>query len=115
MPVAASALALGLSACATDPAFLEGLALATSAMAAGTAQLAEETRCVRHVSLNGEVTTFCPLPPGVVARPPHLGPAPHDRHRPRDRWEDGDGRHWDKDRRERSDRDRDRDRDRDPY
>lgn len=78
-------LAIGLSGCATDPAFLEGLALATSAIAADTAQMAEEARCVRHVSLNGETTTFCPLPPGVVAMPPRVGPSPYDRDRPHGR------------------------------
>lgn len=114
-PLAASAMALGLSACATDPAFLEGLALATNAMAAGTAQLAEETRCVRHVSLNGEVTTICPLPAGYVAPPPYLGDGRHDRYPPYERWDRwdrdrGDKDRWDKGRRDRPRHDGDGDR-----
>lgn len=59
--------------------------MATTAMAADTAQMAEEARCVRHLSLNGETTTFCPLPAGVVARPPRVGPSPDVRERPHDR------------------------------
>jgi len=83
--VVTGALSLSLSACATDPAFLEGLAMATTAIAAETAQMAEDARCVRHLSPNGETTTLCPLPPGVVARPPRLGPSSDGRYRPHDR------------------------------
>lgn len=83
--------ALGLSGCVTDPAFLEGLAIATESIAAETAQMAEDARCYRHLSTSGQWVTLCPLPPGVVVYPPYKPPSPYDRYRnhdrdPTDRW-----------------------------
>lgn len=76
---------VGLSACVTDPAFLEGLAMATQSIAAETAYMAEEARCYRHLSSSGEWMTFCPLPPGVVVHPPYTPPSAYKKHRNPDR------------------------------
>lgn len=81
----ASVASLGLSACVTDPAFLEGLAMATDALAAETAYMAEEARCYRHLSTSGEWTTFCPLPPGQVALPVYTPPSAYKKYRNHDR------------------------------
>lgn len=80
--------AVGLSACVTDPAFLEGLAIATQSIAAETAYMAEEARCYRHLTASGEWMTFCPLPPGVVAQPPYSPPSAYKEYRNRDRDRD---------------------------
>jgi hypothetical protein len=77
--------AVGLSACVTDPAFLEGLALATESIAAETAYMAEEARCYRHLTSSGEWMTFCPLPPGVVVQPPYTPPSAYKKYRNHDR------------------------------
>lgn len=77
--------AVGLSACVTDPAFLEGLAMATESIAAEAAYMAEEARCYRHLTLSGEWMTFCPLPPGVVAPPVYTPPSAHKKYRNHDR------------------------------
>lgn len=83
-PALAAAAAVGLSGCVTDPAFMEGLAMAMDGMAAETAYMAEDARCYRHLSTSGEWVTLCPLPYGQVAPPPRLRP-PHDHGRGRDR------------------------------
>lgn len=103
--VAASALLL--SGCATDPAFLEGLAMGLDAVAAETAQMAEEARCHRQMSTSGEWVVLCPtsyaLDPRLGRPPAQYMPPPRDearerrRHRDRhddrrrdDRWDDRD-------------------------
>lgn len=80
-----SAAAVGLSACVTDPAFLEGLAMATESIAAETAYMAEQSRCYRHLSTSGEWVTLCPLPAGQVAPPVYTPPSPYKRYRNHDR------------------------------
>jgi len=77
--------AFGLSACVTDPAFLEGLAMATESIAADTARMAEDSRCYRHLSTSGEWVTLCPLPYGYFASPAYDPPARHGRYRNHDR------------------------------
>lgn len=42
--------ALGLSGGVTDPALLQGLVMATKAIPADAAQMAEDARCYRHLS-----------------------------------------------------------------
>lgn len=101
MTVAASAL--GLCGCVTDPAFLEGLAIATNAMATETAIMAEESRCYRHLSMTGEWVTLCPLPHGYVAPPTYI-PPPRAHDRPRDRYRDRDRRPHRSDRYDRYDK-----------
>ncbi|MBX9616277.1 MAG: hypothetical protein Q8S03_15055 [Brevundimonas sp.] len=79
--------ALGLSGCVSDPAFMEGLAMATQAMAVETSRMAEDAACYRHLSVSGEWITLCPLPPGYVAPPPRPGRDGRYRDRDRkDRW-----------------------------
>jgi hypothetical protein len=84
----AGGAALGLSACVSDPAFMEGLAMALADIEAETAWMAEDARCHDHLSTTGEWITFCPLPEGYVAEPvyapPHHG-RPRGHHRERDR------------------------------
>jgi hypothetical protein len=60
--VAVAGAAFGLSGFVTDPAFLQGLAMAT---AADTARMSEDARCYRHLYLSGEWVTLCSPPPGV--------------------------------------------------
>lgn len=48
--VAVARTALGLSGCVTDPALLQGLVMATKAIPADAAQMAEDARCYRHLS-----------------------------------------------------------------
>lgn len=79
------AAAVGLSGCVTDPAFMEGLAMAMDDIAMDTAYMAEDARCYRHLSTSGEWVTLCPLPYGQVAPPPRVRPPHHDRGRGRDR------------------------------
>lgn len=81
----ASVAAFGLSACAVDPAFLEGLAMATESLAAETAQMAEDSRCYRHLSTSGEWVTLCPLPAGQFVPPAYTPPSPYKRYRNHDR------------------------------
>lgn len=82
----AAAAAVGVSGCVTDPAFMEGLAMAMDGIAAETAYMAEDARCYRHLSTSGEWVTLCPLPYGQAAPPPHVRPGHgHDRGRDRDR------------------------------
>jgi len=82
---AAGFAAVGLSACAVDPAFLEGLAMATESLAAETAHMAEESRCYRHLSASGEWLTLCPLPAGHFVPPVYTPPSPYKRYRNHDR------------------------------
>ena len=82
------AAAVGTSGCVTDPAFLEGLAMAMDGIAAETAYMAEEARCYRHLSTSGEWVTLCPLPYGQVAPPVYAQPPRHGRDRNRDRGRD---------------------------
>jgi hypothetical protein len=79
------AAAVGVSGCVTDPAFMEGLAMAMDGIAAETAYMAEDARCYRHLSSSGEWVTLCPLPYGQVAPPPRVRPPHHGRDRGRDR------------------------------
>ncbi|MFN4288221.1 MAG: hypothetical protein ACK4E3_06980 [Brevundimonas sp.] len=67
--------AITLSGCVSDPAFLEGLAMATEAIAAETAAQAHDARCYRHLNRHGYWETFCPLPPGTYVP-----------YKDRDRW-----------------------------
>lgn len=81
----AGVAAIGLAACAVDPAFLEGLAMATESLAAETAHMAEESRCYRHLSTSGEWVTLCPLPAGQFVPPVYTPPSPYKRYRNHDR------------------------------
>lgn len=81
----AGAVAFGLSACASDPAFLEGLAMGLDAVAVETAYGAEDTRCHRQWSVaNQQWVTLCPTsyayPDDIT--PPALAPPPR-QHPPR--------------------------------
>lgn len=90
--------AAGLSGCVTDPAFMEGLAMATQSIAAETAYMAEEARCYRHLSTSGEWVTLCPLPYGYVAPAPYIHPGGRIQYggRDRDRGRDRDHRRDDR-------------------
>ena len=91
----AAAAAAGLSGCATDPAFMEGLAVFADTLAAETA------RCHYRTNVWGYSEYYCPpaYGPGYGYVTPTYRPH-HDRHDRRDR------RDW---RRDRGGRDHDRD------
>ncbi|MFT4956356.1 MAG: hypothetical protein ACI8U3_002762 [Brevundimonas sp.] len=87
----------GVSGCVTDPAFLEGLALAADSIAASTASC--------HYRYNGYGVSEYYCPPTYAYGPPVYTPPRHDRYDRRDRHP---RREWRDDRR----RDRDGRRDR---
>lgn len=99
----AGAAAAGLSGCASDPAFMEGLAVFADTLAAETA------RCYYRTNVWGYSEYYCPPAYGTgygyvtpTYRPHNDW---HDRRDRRDRdWRDRDGRGHDGDRRRRGER-----------
>ncbi len=100
----ACAAGAGVSGCVSDPAFLEGLALAADSIAASTAN------CYYRHNAYGVSEYYCPPTYGYGA--PVYTPRPHRYERPRryDRGDRHDRREWRDDRRRDRDRDGRRDR-----
>ncbi|GAD58106.1 hypothetical protein IWC96_00810 [Brevundimonas sp. BAL450] len=99
----ACAAGAGVSGCVTDPAFLEGLALAADSIAASTAN------CYYRHNAYGVSEYYCPPTYGYGA-PVYVAPVYTPRPRHYDRRDRHDRREWRDDRRRDRDRDGRRDR-----